>query len=141
MNDYVYAGFWWRFLAHLIDATILSVAIFSLTAASFGGLGIGAGVLAPWLYFAFFESSERQATPGKMICGIIVTNLKGQRISFARATGRFFGKYLSALILGIGFIMAGLTPRKQALHDLLAECLVLRQRIIESGPAVRLPDA
>lgn len=140
MNDYVYAGFWWRFLAHLIDGAIIGVIVFLLAASSFGVLGIGAGILVPWLYFALFESSAHQATPGKMICGIIVTNLNGQRISFARATGRYFGKILSALILGIGFMMAGWTRRKQALHDMLADCLVLRQRIIESGPAVKLPE-
>jgi uncharacterized RDD family membrane protein YckC len=141
VNDYVYAGFWWRFLAHLVDGAVLAVVIFIGTAASFGTLGIGAGILVPWLYFALFESSPRQATPGKMICGVIVTNLNGQRISFARATGRYFAKFLSALIFCIGFMMAGWTRRKQALHDMVADCLVLRQRVIESGPAVKLPDA
>jgi uncharacterized RDD family membrane protein YckC len=53
--------------------------------------------------------------------------LAGNRISFARASGRFFGKILSGMILGIGFLMAGFTQRKQALHDILAGCLVLRQ--------------
>lgn len=141
MNDYVYAGFWWRVLAHLVDGALLSVVILTLAAASYGVLGIGAGILVPWLYFAFWESSARQATPGKMVCGIIVTNLNGQRISFSRATGRYFGKFLSALILGIGFVMAGVTRRRQALHDMLAECLVLRQRVPESGPGVKLPAA
>jgi uncharacterized RDD family membrane protein YckC len=56
-----------------------------------------------------------------------VTDLSGNRITFARASGRFFGKILSGMILGIGFLMAGFTARKQALHDILAGCLVLRQ--------------
>ncbi len=79
----------------------------------------------PWLYFALMESSPRQATLGKQALGIMVTDLAGQRISFARATGRFFAKILSGLILWIGYVMAAFTERKQALHDLLASCLVV----------------
>ena len=77
-----------------------------------------------WLYEALMESSSHQATLGKMIFGLKVTDLEGNRISFARATGRHFAKYASAMILGIGFIMAGFTERKQALHDMLAGTLV-----------------
>jgi uncharacterized RDD family membrane protein YckC len=73
------------------------------------------------------ESSSWQATLGKKILGLRVTDLAGNRITFARASGRFFGKILSGMILGIGFLMAGFTARKQALHDILAGCLVLRQ--------------
>jgi uncharacterized RDD family membrane protein YckC len=61
-----------------------------------------------------------------MALGIRVTDLDGGRISFGRATGRYFGKILSGLILGIGFLMAAFTERKQALHDLLAGTLVVR---------------
>jgi uncharacterized RDD family membrane protein YckC len=80
-----------------------------------------------WIYYASLESSAWQATLGKKILGLKVTDLAGNRISFARASGRFFGKILSGMILGIGFLMAGFTERKQALHDILAGCLVLRQ--------------
>ena len=66
------------------------------------------------------------ATPGKMACGIKVTDLDGRRISFGRATGRFFGKILSTLILLIGFLMQPFTARKQALHDILAGTLVVK---------------
>jgi uncharacterized RDD family membrane protein YckC len=72
------------------------------------------------------ESSSYQATLGKMICGMKVTDLFGNRISFERATARHFAKWLSGLILGIGYIMVGFTERKQGLHDLLAGTLVLR---------------
>jgi uncharacterized RDD family membrane protein YckC len=72
------------------------------------------------------ESSAKQATVGKMALGIIVTDLDGRRIGFGRATGRYFAKILSALTLGIGFLMAGFTERKQALHDMVASCLVIR---------------
>jgi uncharacterized RDD family membrane protein YckC len=80
-----------------------------------------------WIYYAALESSAWQATLGKKVLGLRVTDLAGNRISFARASGRFFGMILSGMILGIGFLMAGFTARKQALHDILAGCLVLRQ--------------
>jgi uncharacterized RDD family membrane protein YckC len=85
-------------------------------------------VLGQWLYFAYMESGERQATWGKQVLGVYVTDLAGNRISFGRASGRFFAKIISGLIpLMIGYIMAGFTERKQALHDMIASCLVLRR--------------
>jgi uncharacterized RDD family membrane protein YckC len=80
-----------------------------------------------WLYFALMESSSAQGTFGKQILSLKVTNLEGQRIGFGQATGRYFGKYLSYLTLYIGYIMAGFTERKQALHDMLAGTLVVRK--------------
>jgi uncharacterized RDD family membrane protein YckC len=82
-------------------------------------------VIGHVLYFTWFESSRFQATPGKMVLGIIVTDIQGQRISFLRALGRNAGKILSHVILNIGFILAGVTAKKQALHDMLADCLVV----------------
>ena len=79
-----------------------------------------------WLYFALQESSSAQATLGKRAVGIKVTNLEGQRIGFGQATGRFFGKIISGLTLLIGYMMAGFTDRKQALHDIIAGTLVVR---------------
>jgi uncharacterized RDD family membrane protein YckC len=61
-----------------------------------------------------------------MALSMKVTDLQGNRISFARATGRHFAKYISAMILLIGYIMAGFTERKQALHDMIAGTLVRR---------------
>jgi uncharacterized RDD family membrane protein YckC len=84
-------------------------------------------VIGRWLYFALQEASAAQATVGKRALGIYVTDRQGQRIGFGRATGRYFGKILSALILFIGFMMAGWTERKQALHDMLADTLVVRR--------------
>jgi len=84
-------------------------------------------IISNWLYFTLFESSSLQATPGKMALGIIVTDLSGNRISFARANGRYWGKLVSALTLGIGFIMAGFTRKKQALHDIMAGTLVVKK--------------
>jgi len=81
-----------------------------------------------WLYFALMESSEYQGTLGKIAIGIKVTDLDGNRLGFVRATGRHFGKIISAIILCIGFVMAGFTEKKQALHDIMAGCLVVMKR-------------
>ncbi len=82
-------------------------------------------VVIQWLYYALMESSAKQATLGKMALNIKVTDMSGNRISFARATGRYFGKIISGMILNIGYIMAGFTEKKQALHDMMANCLVI----------------
>lgn len=141
-----YGGFWIRVVAAIIDAIIVRVVV-APVGMIFGGLGLagtmsgmphrglhllGGGVVlillvfGSWLYEAFMESSSYQATLGKMICGMKVTDLNGNRISFERATGRHFAKWLSGMFLCIGFIMVGLTERKQGLHDLLAGTLVRR---------------
>jgi len=80
-----------------------------------------------WLYFAKMESGPGQATYGKRILGLRVTNLAGERIGFGQASGRFFGKIVSGMTFYIGFIMAGFTERKQALHDLIAGTLVVKK--------------
>ena len=80
-----------------------------------------------WLYYSLFESSERQATPGKMAVGIKVTSTNGQRISFLNATGRFFGKIISGMLFGFGYIMILFTEKKQGLHDLMAGTLVVKK--------------
>jgi uncharacterized RDD family membrane protein YckC len=136
-----YAGFWRRFAAYWIDWFIFfSIELFIAAAR---GIPLSArqtiepaelakslllGIFIGWLYAATFESSPWQATIGKRAMDIYVTNLKGHRLSFVQASGRFFGKIVSALILGIGFIMIAFTERKQGLHDLLAGCLVVRRQ-------------
>jgi uncharacterized RDD family membrane protein YckC len=143
-----YGGFWIRVVAAIIDGIVVRVIVFPV-GAIFGlgglagmmggfphrGLGLhilGGGVVfvlvifGSWLYEAFMLSSPYQATLGKMIFGMKVTDLNGNRISFGRATGRHFAKWLSAMVLCIGFIMVGFTERKQGLHDLLAGTLVRR---------------
>ena len=82
--------------------------------------------MACWLYWSLLESSAWQATLGKKIMGLQVTDLQGRRISLERASGRYFGKTLSTLSLLLGFLMAGFTKKKQALHDLIAGTLVVR---------------
>jgi uncharacterized RDD family membrane protein YckC len=87
-----------------------------------------AATVVQWLYHATLNSSPRQATLGKMALGLIVTDEAGQRLSFGRATGRFFASLLSQLTLGIGYLMVIWTRRKQALHDKVAGTLVVPSR-------------
>lgn len=146
-----YAGFWIRFLAILLDGIILSIVFSPISFGIFGLMGVSAGLgnrsdsaqimallipaivvvasiglVAKWLYEALLTSSSKQATIGKMACGLRVTDLQGRRLTFARATGRFFAKYISGLTLLIGYIMAGFTERKQALHDFIAGTYVIK---------------
>jgi uncharacterized RDD family membrane protein YckC len=130
-----YAGFWRRFAAYIIDAALVwaaavgVVVVFSPWGEPWRDIdGLPAvlfWIVGPWLYWALMESSPTQATLGKMALGIIVTDTQGKRVSFGRATGRHWAKIISALILFIGFFMAGFTSRKQALHDIIADCLVV----------------
>ena len=84
-----------------------------------------------WLYFAICESSSWQGTIGKLALGIRVTDMNGAKISFPRALGRYPAKYLSTIILGIGFLMVAWTQRKQGLHDMVCNTLVLNGRASE----------
>ena len=139
-----YAGFWKRVLAFLLDYIVMMVLIivFSFgmgmmmahngvdatadeTLALFDALMQWVVLMLGWLYFGWMESSQYQATLGKLLMGLKVTNIQGERLSFWRATGRHFGKYLSFLLLGIGFLMVAFTRRKQGLHDLMTSCLVI----------------
>lgn len=140
-----YAGFWRRFAACLIDCLIIAPVSFVIqlafgvsflsgkTATEFEGLGGVARhfivdalvIILGWLYYAAMESSSKQATLGKMALGIAVTDMDGRRVSFARATGRHFAKWISSLILCIGFLMIAFTEKKQGLHDIIANCLVV----------------
>ena len=143
-----YGGFWIRFVAAILDGILVQVVVVPFGALMGGAIGVAGvatrmpgegtrlvsvivgtvlGLLGSWIYEAAMESSSLQATLGKMALGLRVVDLQGQRISFGRASGRYFGRILSALILFIGFIMAAFTERKQALHDLIAGTLVVRK--------------
>lgn len=153
-----YAGFWLRFVAALIDGIIISIPTAPIFFAVFLGsirslqdiqrdpMSIWA-VLGPklilfvlvtlvgsWLYWSLFESSTWQATPGKKILGLLVTDLNGVRITFGRASGRFFAgrgassiPSLGGLYYLIDCISIAFTERKQAVHDMIAGCLVVRK--------------
>lgn len=137
-----YAGFWKRFAAFILDYIIILVLammargviglIYGVGAGAptddaASGLGAIAGLLVWWLYYALMESSSRQATLGKMALGIRVVDRQGNAVSFGRATGRNWAKLLSGMILMIGYLMAGFTSQKQALHDIVAGCLVVNR--------------
>ncbi|MTH54570.1 hypothetical protein GKZ89_14290 [Bacillus mangrovi] len=142
------AGFWKRAGAYMIDGIIVGVLTFlfllligaagmaldsaGIQKESFesivGVLGVAVYLSIPWLYTSFFHSSRLQATPGKMAVSIIVVSEKGlDRISFWKATVRYLSSILSGLIFFFGYIMAGLTKHKQALHDLLADTYVVEK--------------
>lgn len=128
MPEQPYAGFWQRASAALVDATlygILSYCVLWLLAAV--SQEVWSTLFVPaswWLYEAYMTSSRFQATVGKLMVNIVVTDNLGARIRFLRATGRHFSKYLSVATLFIGFVMVGFTKRKQALHDKMAGTLV-----------------
>jgi len=143
MQGPVFGGFWLRFVAYVIDAVILNIVgyiVRLILSAVMGGRVAGntefdtvtitsgfIGLVVAWLYFAFQESSEAGATLGKRILGLrVVRGIDGSRLTFARATGRFLAKFVSAFILLIGYIMAGFTERKRALHDMIADTVVIK---------------
>ncbi len=152
-----YAGFWLRVVAHLIDDLLLGIGIGILVMIGVAMVGVDsilsmaesmngddfqmpgaiisaillvsfASLVLAWLYNAGMESSQHQGTLGKMALGLIVTDSQGRPIGFGHASGRYFAKIITGLIpLGIGYAMAGFTEKKQALHDMIAGCLVLRR--------------
>lgn len=142
-----YAGFWERFAAAFIDGLliwIINVILFS--AIGYGSLAvlgaenddafvagyalglISIPIIMNWLYFAYFESGERQATLGKRALDLYVVDVNGGQITFGQASGRFFGKFVSSLCLLIGYLIQPFTEKKQALHDLMAGTLVVKRR-------------
>jgi uncharacterized RDD family membrane protein YckC len=152
-----YAGFWLRVVAHLIDDLLLGIGFGILALIGVAIVGVGSlrtmfegmngedpqipvaimstfillaivCIVLAWIYNAGMESSRHQGTLGKMALGLIVTDLQGRPIGFGHASGRYFAKIITGLIpLGIGYAMAGFTEKKQALHDMIASCLVLRR--------------
>lgn len=130
ISEFEHAGFWNRLAASLIDALILGVPLWLIIYV----IGLNddqlitnvISIISNWLYNALQITSGSQATIGKKALGIKVVGMNGEKISFANATGRFFGKYISSIILGIGFLMAGFTEKKQALHDIMASTLVIK---------------
>lgn len=143
----LYAGFWRRVAAFALDGLIL--AVISIVVGLIAGIVLGfamvasgrvapdssietwgriVGLLVPWLYFAKFESSASQATPGKRALGLEVTDEHGGQIGFWHASGRYVGRLISVLTLCVGYMMAGWTQRKQTLHDMLASCCVVRRQ-------------
>lgn len=166
-GEVVYAGFWKRVAAYTIDAFIIGFAtqliqlvlfgvfmgfsyssMFSRPENLFSSASGIAVVVAAYLiplainvaYYAGMHASSRQATLGKMAVGIKVVGDDGQRISLARGIGRLFATILSSLILFIGYLMAGFTERKQALHDMVCSTLVVDRWAYTDHPELQRRD-
>jgi len=152
-----YAGFWLRLAAYTIDYIVLQLVVGIMSLPFMVGMITGIiaaskeasegpeviaivgvimsfvfviviiSLIVGWLYYALLESSKYQGTLGKVAVGIKVTDTVGNKITFARATGRYFGKIISSMTIYIGFIMAGFTVKKQALHDIMSDCLVIKK--------------
>lgn len=135
-----YAGFSLRASAMLIDFTLLWVVFVLVQLAliapgempEVGGASGGerghlyVGGLTWWVYKAVLHASPWQGTLGKMALGLRVTDLEGRRISFVRATVRYAAELASYPLMGIGYLMAIFSTRKQALHDRIARTCVVR---------------
>lgn len=142
---HVYAGFWLRVLAVLADSLAMFIpfgmvmfvviVVNKLVSAAekldpvslMLAVLLPVAIIAPVLYFALMESSPWQATLGKKLAGLYVTDIVGQRVSLGRAIGRNLAKFLSSMTAGVGYLLCGFTEKKQALHDMVAQCLVLRR--------------
>ena len=141
-----YAGFWRRLAAFIIDFIAAGIMAYSVAVVGALLIGLPSGerfdgaavtiaaiwicasyLIVPWLYWALMEKSSGQATLGKRALGIIVSDIKGRRITFMRGTLRYWAKLISFLLLLVGFVLAGFTPRKQALHDIISSCLVVKR--------------
>lgn len=150
-----YAGFWKRLAAFIIDQILLTIVctpvvvvilvIMGVGVASMGDpealsdeLASGIGALAQlamngvclviyWIYYALMESSGMQGTLGKMILGIQVTDANGNKLTFLRATGRFFSRILSHITCCLGYLTVFFTDKQQALHDMVASTLVVNK--------------
>lgn len=149
-----YGGFWIRLLAHLLDHVILSAVAAPLffvmvlptilrvaheasrdqepspetimTVLSSVFMYIILAFAGQWLYEALLTSSSWQGPIGKRVLRLKVVDEAGNRISFARASGRFFAKILSSMFFCVGYVMIAFTERKRGLHDLLAGTMVVR---------------
>jgi uncharacterized RDD family membrane protein YckC len=142
-----FAGFWLRAVAYLIDTVLISL-FFGLIASFYPAtflkfpdaaatsltslpqltpIAFAITLTATWFYYTVFEASIWQATPGKRVLKLYVADLNGKRVTFARAAARNFAKLISSLTFLVGYLVAGFTEKKQALHDILASCLVLRR--------------
>jgi uncharacterized RDD family membrane protein YckC len=143
-----YGGFWIRFLALLVDSAILfvvSVALFAGATMALGAEALMPVAFAVWLiwffYFPVMHASARQGTFGKALLGLKVARVDGGRISILRSLARELAKILSSAVFMVGYIMAGFTGRKQALHDLVASTYVVREGGSHLVPALAVAIA
>ena len=155
----VYAGIWKRCAAYVIDSFVVGAINYAIAIpiSIFAAVGLGSSatpdnpfgsgaaialiglmylvqILLPGIYFGWMQSSRHQASLGKMAIGIKVTRGDGAPIQFWRGFGRYYATILSTLIVFVGFIMAGFTERKQALHDMICDTLVVDKYAFTDHP-------
>jgi uncharacterized RDD family membrane protein YckC len=134
MSNTVYAGFWLRVCASIIDTLILWIpcSLFRWSLAGrfdtvvFEVLDFIQLAVIWGLYYGFLESSPKEGTLGKQFLKLRVTDMDGSRLSFGRALGRYLLGLLAALPVGVGLFMVGWTRKKQGLHDKMAKCIVTK---------------
>ncbi|MES2802368.1 MAG: RDD family protein [Bdellovibrionota bacterium] len=119
----VYSGFWRRFAATVIDALIILIpaCILGALVPYVGGLVLGL------LYKPVFEASPLKGTPGKAMMKMIVLSEAGERLTLKQSYIRYFCSILSGFVLGIGYLMNLFTAKRQTLHDMIAESVVINQ--------------
>jgi uncharacterized RDD family membrane protein YckC/Tfp pilus assembly major pilin PilA len=124
----LYAGFWRRAAAAILDGLVLAIpnVIIDLVMPD-GVVQLLVSIIVNCAYYAGFHSSSSQATPGKKAFGIKVTDREGGRINLGRAIGRYIATLLSIIILGIGVLLAAFTQKRQALHDMICNTLVVNR--------------
>ena len=137
--DVHYANFGERLGAYIMDyifVSLIMMVLLAFTEYTFNDFvyrmderySINVGYLVVgWLYASILESSKKQATWGKQMMKIKVTDLNGEKISYTRAVFRDLGKLLSGIIIFLGFFMMTWTKKKQTLHDLMSGCLVIKK--------------
>jgi uncharacterized RDD family membrane protein YckC len=145
----IHAHFVWRVLASLIDFAVVMITSLTVSALSVPILMIATSVLhleeplksnvfvltggalalvVSTAYFAGFECSRLQATPGKILLGLKVTDLRGERIGFIRAVLRFFLKTMSGSLFGLAYLTCLVTENRQTVHDVVVNTLVWKVR-------------
>lgn len=143
-----FGGFWLRFAASIIDSVVVSIAYYAVyipvmlglgaplrpqpgdnaSVARFFGLTLAMAVFSIVLQagYEIWMVGRFRATVGKMACRLQVVQPDGGRVSYARAAGRHFAKYISSFTLGIGYLLAGFDREKRALHDMICDTRVIR---------------
>ena len=126
-----YGGFWIRFLAAILDVIIIGLPAFILQVGLVFATGVSSLVYVIELgaiVLTVYLDGIKGGTPGKLILGLRIVNDKGNYIGIPMAILRYIGKILSAVILGIGYIMIAFTEKKQGLHDKIAKTYVIYVR-------------
>jgi uncharacterized RDD family membrane protein YckC len=127
----LYTGMGTTVLGYLIPLILSIFCLFNPTAIlhqySLPLVALILGILIKWLYFVLLESSPLKATFGKIMMGLVVCDRNGQRISMGIANKRYWAKLLSTMTLYIGFMLSGWTKKKRALHDMIADTLIMKK--------------